>query len=311
MKRVRTKRLVIAGLIGCGMLAVCAVGYGYVKSFRMDTPVYASVVSYRDQEGALGKTFCFEYEGADFYGAVLNSGTDPDPFFDIRVLEKRLFWWTPAHFETALFPVQPAAVPDGYAVVGCYTGWNADEAVSVTLRDEEGQPLQPRKQEQFAVNGTSYLGYAIEVERDFSGVLRFQYADADGRPLPEFSPMSVYHAAVYQTENGEPVGRIGDESVKNHLLKEAAALFASREPADAFPSPSQALVFDFPATCVKPGPSYAPGDVCTRLTVCRLDENRYGLRVEPPGGEAACYMGRCERDDTLRAYLEGQGAPSV
>lgn len=64
MKRVRTKRLVIAGLIGCGMLAVCAVGYGYVKSFRMDTPVYASVVSYRDQEGALGKTFCFEYEGA-------------------------------------------------------------------------------------------------------------------------------------------------------------------------------------------------------------------------------------------------------
>lgn len=311
MKRVWTKRLVIAGLIGCGMLAVCAVGYGYVKSFRMDTPVYGSVTAYRDQEEALGKTFCFEYEGGDFYGAVLHTETDSDPFFDISVLEKRLFWWTPAHFETALFPVRPAAVPDGYAVVGCYTGWNADEAASVTLLDEEGRSLPPRKQERFVVNGTACLGYAFELERDFGGVLRFQYADAGGRPLPEFSPMSVRRAAVYQMENGEPIGRIGDESVQNRLLEEVDALFAAREPADAFPSPSQALVFDFPATCVKPSPAYAPGDTATRLTVCRLEENRYGLRVEPPGGEAVCYTGRWEQDDTLRAYLDEPGDPSA
>ena len=119
-----------------------------------------------------------------------------DSYLYVQILEKRLFWWTLRHFESAYYPVMPVKVGDQVLLIGSYTGWNAGEAAKVRLRGENGEIRLPRKQERFLCRGASYLGYAFDMDPDFRGGWRIEYLDKEGDPLPDLSPRSVNDAAV-------------------------------------------------------------------------------------------------------------------
>ena len=123
MKRHRIRQWVLVGICGGALLLAGGLGYGYVTDFRPGSPVYSSLAAYRDQVAETGEEL-FTYTNDTVYAAVRDVGGDT-PYLDVQILEKRLFWWTLRHFESAYYPVMPVKVGDQVLLIGSYTGWNA------------------------------------------------------------------------------------------------------------------------------------------------------------------------------------------
>ena len=301
MKRHRIRQWVLVGICGGALLLAGGLGYGYVTDFRPGSPVYSSLAAYRDQVAETGEEL-FTYTNDTVYAAVRDVGGDT-PYLDVQILEKRLFWWTLRHFESAYYPVMPVKVGDQVLLIGSYTGWNAGEAAKVRLRGENGEIRLPRKQERFLCRGASYLGYAFDMDPDFRGGWRIEYLDKEGDPLPELSPRSVNDAAVRRVVRGRPDVAI-DKEAKEPLLEEAALLFAAGEPSEPFSPAGTALVLDILVTELHPGPLYRSGEAYTRLLFSLLDDGRLGILTEAPEREPVYTVSQAEVSDAFRAALE-------
>lgn len=303
MKKTKNRLLILFGILCLLCLVLGFWGYGYVTLFRFGgVPIYSSIQDYVFEVEERGERVFLDYQDGRMAAFIRNIGSENEPYLDIQILEKRLFWWALSHFESAISPISPVNIGGTGYVVGCYTGWNEHEASSVQLQNDNGQTLSPIKQAVFNINDASYLGYVFKLEHvdKQDGLYMFQYLDINGFNIPELSYKGLYRAEIRMQNiyTGKSLD-ITDEQQKTQLLTEVANLMTKIIPSrhDAGEG-SSSLVFRVPQMAVAPGPSYTwVENSNTSVTVYRNDDNMLFIELR-------------SSNNGMVSYYESDGAQS-